>query len=56
MGDKLENLAKEEGLSISDVIRLAIKNALEPHSSSFFCNKRDLKNHNNSQPQPKKGA
>ena len=43
MGDKLENLAKEEGLSISDVIRLAIKNALEPHSSSFFCNKRDLK-------------
>ena len=55
MGDKLENLAKEEGLSISDVIRLAIKNALEPHSSSFFYNKRDLKNHNNSQPQPKKG-
>lgn len=55
MGDKLENLAKEEGLSISDVIRLAIKNALEPNSSSFFCNKLDLKNHNNSQPQPKKG-
>lgn len=55
MGDRLENLAKEEGLSISDVIRLAIKNALEPHTSSFFSYKCNLKNCNNSQLQPKKG-
>ena len=28
MGKRLDNLAKEEGLSISDVIRLALKKAL----------------------------
>lgn len=45
MGKRLDNLAKEEGLSISDVIRLALKKALEPHSTSFFAYKSDLKNH-----------
>ena len=45
MGQRLDNLAKEEGLSISDVIRLALKKALEPHSTSFFAYKSDLKNH-----------
>lgn len=43
MGKRLDNLAKEEGLSISDVIRLALKKALEPHSTSFFAYKSDLK-------------
>lgn len=41
---KLENLAKDEGLSVSDVIRLALKKALEPHATSFFNYKCDLKN------------
>lgn len=45
MGKRLDNLAKEEGLSISDVIRLALKKALEPQSTSFFAYKSDLKNH-----------
>ena len=52
MGEKLENLAKEEGLSISDVIRLALKKALEPQSSSFFSYKSDLKNHTNKEKTP----